>query len=164
MIAIKATEMNLLRSSIEAALEARFKGRPGTLWEAMAYSTLGGGKRIRALLVLASCEAVGGSASRAMPAACALEMVHAFSLVHDDLPALDNSPERRNRPSCHIAYGDGIAVITGDALLALAFEAIAELGDTRLVAELAQATGPEDRKSTRLNSSHSAKSRMPSSA
>jgi len=100
---------------------------PGRLREAMRYATLGGGKRLRPCLVLAACEAAGGSARAALPAAAAIELLHAYTLVHDDLPALDNDDERRGRPTVHKAFGEDMAILTGDALLTAAFAALAEL-------------------------------------
>ncbi len=98
---------------------------PMRLREAMRYAVLGGGKRMRPLLTIAACEAVGGTAAHAMPAACALELVHAYSLVHDDLPAMDDDSERRGKPTVHVAYGEAAGVLVGDALLTAAFGAFA---------------------------------------
>ncbi len=95
---------------------------PGRIHEAMRYSVLGVGKRIRPILTLAACEAAGGKVGWALPSACALELIHAYSLVHDDLPAMDNDDFRRGKPSCHKRFGEAIGVLTGDALLTLAFE------------------------------------------
>ncbi len=96
-----------------------------SLHDAMAYSTLGGGKRIRAFLTLEFCRLFGGNEKAAIKLACALEMVHAFSLIHDDLPCMDDDDMRRGRPSCHIKYGEAHALIAGDALIMLAFETAA---------------------------------------
>ncbi len=98
---------------------------PLRLREGMRYAVLGGGKRMRPLLTIAACEAVGGDAAQAMPAACAVEMVHAYSLVHDDLPAMDDDVERRGKPTVHVAFGQPAAILVGDALLTLAFGAFA---------------------------------------
>jgi len=95
---------------------------PAELAEAMRYAVLGGGKRVRAYIVTRICELCGGSADAAAPAAAALECVHAFSLVHDDLPAMDNDDFRRGRPTCHKAFGEAVAILAGDGLLALAFD------------------------------------------
>lgn len=116
------------------------------LLNAMRYSLDAGGKRLRPALVLWSCEACGGSIAGAMPAAVAIEFVHTFSLIHDDLPALDNDDLRRGRPTNHRVFGEATAILAGDGLLALAFETIArDACDARLaveqVAELACATG-----------------------
>lgn len=99
---------------------------PPLIHEAIRYSVLGGGKRLRPVLVLASAEAVGGDPARVLPAACSLEMIHAYSLIHDDLPAMDNDDFRRGRPTCHKAFGEATAILTGDALLTLAFEVLAK--------------------------------------
>lgn len=90
--------------------------------EAMRYSTLGGGKRIRAFLVLEFCRIFGGSEESALPFACAVECLHAYSLIHDDLPCMDDDELRRGKPSCHIKFGEAEALLAGDALLTLAFE------------------------------------------
>ena len=95
----------------------------GKVSEAMAYSLLGGGKRIRGCLVLAMAELCGGDTEAALPLACAVEMIHAYSLIHDDLPCMDNDDLRRGKPSCHIQYGEGTALLAGDALLTHAFAA-----------------------------------------
>ena len=105
---------------------ASSSGVPPRLAEAVGYSLLGGGKRLRPILVLWSCEACGGATSDAMPAALAVECVHTFSLIHDDLPALDNDDMRRGQPSCHRRFDEATAILAGDALLALAFEIIAD--------------------------------------
>ncbi|MTI14490.1 polyprenyl synthetase family protein [Sansalvadorimonas verongulae] len=94
--------------------------------EAMAYSTLAGGKRVRPMLVRAVCEALGGDGEKALPAACALELVHTYSLIHDDLPAMDDDDLRRGRPTCHKAFDEATAILTGDALLTLAFAVLAD--------------------------------------
>ena len=91
------------------------------LLEAMRYSVIDGGKRIRPLLCLASARAVGGSVETALPFACAIEMIHAYSLIHDDLPAMDDDPVRRGRPSSHVAFGEAHAILAGDGLLTEAF-------------------------------------------
>jgi len=116
------------------------------LYRAMRYMVLGGGKRLRPALVLLSAEACGGSAEAAMPAACAVEMVHTYSLIHDDLPAMDDDDLRRGRPSCHKQFGEALAILAGDALLTEAFGVLArEVADgetaRRLTAELAAAAG-----------------------
>ena len=98
---------------------------PKPLAEAMRYSLLGGGKRLRPILALATCEAAGGRISDAMDIACAVEMIHTYSLVHDDLPAIDNDDFRRGRPTCHKAFGEAMAILAGDALLTEAFRVAA---------------------------------------
>ena len=90
--------------------------------QAMRYSLLGGGKRIRAILVLEFCRLCGGNPEWGMPFACAIEMIHAYSLIHDDLPCMDNDDMRRGKPSCHVAFGESTALLAGDALLTSAFE------------------------------------------
>ncbi len=98
---------------------------PAHLAEAIRYALLSPGKRLRPQLLLLATEACGGSLDAALPAACAVEMVHAYSLVHDDLPAMDNDDLRRGRPTCHKRYGEAVAILVGDALLARAFEVMA---------------------------------------
>jgi geranylgeranyl diphosphate synthase, type II len=100
-------------------------GLESRLFEAMRYSLLDGGKRLRPILTLASCEAVGGSLDDAISFACALEMIHTYSLIHDDLPTMDNDDLRHGKPSNHKVYGDAIATLAGDALLTDAFAAVA---------------------------------------
>lgn len=95
---------------------------PEIIYEAMGYSVFAGGKRMRPILMLAACEAEGGSAEDVMPFACAMEMIHTYSLIHDDLPEMDNDDLRRGRPTCHKQFDQGIAVLAGDGLLTYAFE------------------------------------------
>lgn len=95
---------------------------PATIHKAMRYSLFAGGKRLRPILCLAAAEACGGLTKSALPLACALECIHTYSLIHDDLPSMDNDDFRRGRPTCHKVFGDGIAVLAGDALLTIAFE------------------------------------------
>ncbi|MGV8804365.1 MAG: polyprenyl synthetase family protein [Polaromonas sp.] len=95
---------------------------PAGLGEAMRYAVLDGGKRLRPLLVMAACEAVGGNAEAALRAACAVELIHAYSLVHDDMPCMDNDVLRRGKPTVHVKFGEAQALLAGDALQALAFE------------------------------------------
>jgi geranylgeranyl pyrophosphate synthase len=97
---------------------------PGRLREGMRYAVLLGGKRMRPVLTIAACEAVGGRLEHALPAACALEMIHAYSLVHDDLPAMDNDLERRGKPTVHVEFGEANAILVGDALLTEAFRVL----------------------------------------
>lgn len=131
-----------LRSSVPAA-----KTKPSTIHRAMRYSLLSGGKRLRPLLCCAASEACGGTARAALPAACAVEMVHAYSLIHDDLPCMDDDDLRRGKPTSHVVFGEGMAVLAGDALLTEAF-AVLTIAKPRarhtasdLVAELARAAG-----------------------
>lgn len=97
----------------------------GCLYEAMRYAVINGGKRIRPMLTLDACYAVGGDERLALPAACAIELIHSYSLVHDDMPCLDNDDYRRGKPTCHKAFGEAVALLCGDALLTLAFEVLA---------------------------------------
>jgi geranylgeranyl pyrophosphate synthase len=101
----------------------------------MRYSVLGGGKRLRPLLAYAACECFGGNAAHADASAAALEIIHAYSLIHDDLPAMDNDDLRRGKPTSHIAFGEATAILAGDALQALAFEVLANDSGTRAGAE-----------------------------
>jgi geranylgeranyl diphosphate synthase type II len=111
------------KAQVEAALDRSIKVTyPEKIYEAMRYSLLAGGKRLRPILCLASCELLGGAIETAMPTACALEMIHTFSLIHDDLPSIDNDDYRRGRLTNHKVYGEAIAILAGDALLAYAFE------------------------------------------
>lgn len=108
---------------VEEALDGFIEAHsPADLGVAMRYAVLGGGKRLRALLVLAASEAVSGNPGAALRAACAVEMIHAYSLVHDDMPCMDNDVLRRGKPTVHVAYGQAQALLAGDALQALAFE------------------------------------------
>jgi len=112
---------------IERALDRylpKATAKPATLHRAMRYSLFAGGKRLRPILCLAAAEACGGKIGNALPLACALECIHTYSLVHDDLPSMDNDDFRRGRPTCHKIFGDGIAVLAGDALLTIAFEIV----------------------------------------
>ncbi len=114
---------------------------PTRLHTAMRYSIFAGGRRFRPALCIASCEAVGGAKENALLCACAIELLHTYSLIHDDLPAMDDDDTRRGKPSSHKAFGEGMAILAGDALLTLAFELLGKTGIARLCEELAQATG-----------------------
>jgi geranylgeranyl diphosphate synthase type II len=118
-------KLALVEESLRRAL---VKGNdcPASLAEAMAYSLLGGGKRLRPLLVILTAEACGGGDAGALPAACAVEMIHTYSLIHDDLPAMDDDDLRRGQPTCHKKFGEALAILAGDALLTLAFQVLAE--------------------------------------
>ena len=121
-------EPDAVRAAIEEALDGVLPSRSPIaqpLVDAMRYAALGGGKRLRPMLTCASCMAFGGRLEDALPPACAVELIHAYSLVHDDLPAMDDDALRRGRPSCHAAYGEAVAILVGDALQTLAFEALA---------------------------------------
>ncbi|PYL32098.1 MAG: farnesyl-diphosphate synthase [Verrucomicrobia bacterium] len=123
--------------------------KPATLHRAMRYSLFAGGKRLRPILCLAAAEACGGKIGNALPLACALECVHTYSLVHDDLPSMDNDDFRRGRPTCHKIFGDGIAILAGDALLTIAFEIVSKAKPTSrydtsiLLREIAVAAGSQ---------------------
>lgn len=135
-------------SHFEIALD-RFLPKPSqhssVIHEAMRYSVLGGGKRIRPLLCFSVSEVLGGDQAEATIAGCAIEFVHSYSLIHDDLPCMDNDELRRGKLTCHKKFGEAIALLAGDALLTLAFETLGKLKDPkkvqRLVTELAQAAG-----------------------
>ncbi len=115
------------REWVETALDAAIVTTyPETIYESMRYSLMAGGKRLRPILCLASCELAGGTIDQAMPTACALEMVHTMSLIHDDLPAMDDDDYRRGQLTNHKVYGEDIAVLAGDALLAYAFQVVAQ--------------------------------------
>ncbi len=135
-------------NAFEAALDDLVPATaPAGLGEAMRYAVLGGGKRLRPLLVLASCAAVGGDSFAAMRAACAVELIHAYSLVHDDMPCMDDDVMRRGKPTTHVAFGEAQAMLAGDAMQALAFDVltpdtgIAPALQARLCALLARSAG-----------------------
>ena len=114
------------KDTVEAALDDSLgPERPESLRDAMRYSLLAGGKRLRPILCLAACELAGGEAKHAVPTAVALEMIHTMSLIHDDLPAMDDDDVRRGRPTNHKVYGEAVAILAGDALLTRAFEMVA---------------------------------------
>jgi len=113
------------KAAVEAALDGSLgPERPESLREAMRYSLLAGGKRLRPILCLAACALAGGDPALAMPTAVALEMIHTMSLIHDDLPAMDDDDLRRGRPTNHKVYGEAVAILAGDALLTRAFEMV----------------------------------------
>src|ERR1700730_2523391 len=122
---------------------------PATIHKAMRYSLFAGGKRLRPILCLAASEACGGKISSTLPLACAVECIHTYSLVHDDLPSMDNDDLRRGRPTCHKVFGDGIAILAGDALLTIAFEIAAHAKSTKrydlrkIFREIAAAAGSQ---------------------
>ncbi len=140
------------RKLVDAALDRWLPeagDRPPKIHEAMRYSVFAGGKRLRPLLALLACEAVGGKPEDALPAAAALEMIHTYSLIHDDLPAMDDDDFRRGRPTCHKAFGEAIAILAGDALLTQAFQVLADPAAggvpparrLQIIAEIAEAAG-----------------------
>jgi len=116
---------------------------PPTLRQAMAYSLFAGGKRLRPALVMGAAEIIGDDDIPALPAACAIEMIHTYSLIHDDLPCMDDDDLRRGKPTAHKQYGEAIAVLAGDALLTLAFDIAASTDRTDIVRLIAQASGAE---------------------
>ncbi len=137
---------------IDQALDAclpRTSTKPATIHKAMRYSLFAGGKKIRPILTLATAEACGGATREALPAACAVECIHTYSLIHDDLPCMDDDDLRRGRPTSHKVFGEGIAVLAGDALLTIAFEILARAKPSAryptssLIAELATASGSQ---------------------
>ena len=141
------------QSRVDAALDSLFgqeQPQLARLYQAMRYSLFNGGKRVRPLLVYAACEALGGNPERADGAACAVELIHAYSLVHDDLPAMDDDDLRRGQPTTHKAFDEACAILAGDGLQALAFEVLADARrnpqNTQLrlsmVSTLARAAGP----------------------
>jgi geranylgeranyl diphosphate synthase type II len=146
--------IRLRRAEVDAALAAflpRAPECPAVVADAMRYSVTAGGKRLRPILCLASAEAVGGDRSMAMPVACAIELIHTYSLVHDDLPAMDNDTMRRGRPTLHVVAGEGMAILAGDGLLTEAFvvmaaapagaDAIVHLRKLRVIGIVARAAG-----------------------
>ncbi|MCP4691981.1 MAG: polyprenyl synthetase family protein, partial [Desulfobacterales bacterium] len=121
-----ADRARLVNGALERILEKTTAGV--TIADAMRYSLMAGGKRIRPVLCMAAAEAVGHESEAVLDAACALEMIHTYSLIHDDLPAMDDDDLRRGRPTCHIAFDEPTAVLAGDALLTLAFHALSAAG------------------------------------
>lgn len=146
-IQIDEQRLSAPAAHVEAYLSQYLDQRPmpGSLRDAMKYSLLGPGKRMRPILVIRSCEAVGGTMDQAMPAAAAIEMIHCFSLIHDDLPAMDDDDLRRGRPTLHKHANEAMAILAGDGLTALSFELIADRCDDaalagRVILELARGT------------------------
>jgi geranylgeranyl diphosphate synthase type II len=126
-----------LRAQVEAALDAALRPGddcPAALRESMRYSTLAGGKRLRPLLTLLACQTCGGEVERALPAAAAVELIHTYSLIHDDLPAMDDDALRRGQPTNHIRFGEATAILAGDGLLTLAFEMISRIAPAEAAA------------------------------
>src|SRR5499426_2488846 len=138
------------RAEIEAALSTALPAPPdcpAVVADAMRYSLTGGGKRLRPILCLASADSVGGDRALAMPAACAIELIHTYSLIHDDLPAMDDDVMRRGRPTLHVVAGEGMAILAGDGLLTEAFHVLSRMpGEParvlRAVRLIAAAAGP----------------------
>lgn len=139
------TRQTLVNDQLRTALQDLTGDCPAPLMEAMRYSLLAPGKRLRPMLVLMAAEACGGTEESALPAACAVEMIHTYSLVHDDLPAMDDDDLRRGLPTCHKQFGESTAILVGDALLTLAFEVLAAQCPPATAAascrELARASG-----------------------
>jgi geranylgeranyl diphosphate synthase type II len=141
-----ADRARLVDRALDRALPAA-RVAPRTLHRAMRYSLFAGGKRLRPILCLAAAEACGGAVEAALPSACAVELLHTYSLVHDDLPCMDDDDFRRGQPTSHKVFGEGVAVLAGDALLTAAFGVLAEAQPTRrhrvaaMVGELAGAGG-----------------------
>jgi geranylgeranyl diphosphate synthase type II len=143
------------RAEVDRALEAFLPSAPGCpapVADAMRYSVMAGGKRLRPILCLAGADAVGGDRAMAMPSACAIELIHTYSLIHDDLPAMDNDTMRRGRPTLHVVAGEGMAILAGDGLLTEAFNLIAReprsvdslllTRKVRVIETIAAAAGP----------------------
>jgi len=142
------------RALVEEALERLIPGEenaPSLLFRAMRYSLFAGGKRLRPILCLAGAEAAGGDPASVLPAACALECIHTYSLIHDDLPAMDDDDLRRGKPTCHKVFGEATAILAGDALLTQAFTLLADprhmpslppLTRVKVIAEIGKAAGP----------------------
>jgi geranylgeranyl diphosphate synthase type II len=136
--------LKLEKARVETALDRllpRADEAPATLHAAIRHSMFAGGKRLRPILLLAACEACGGDAEKALPAACAVECIHTYSLIHDDLPCMDDDDFRRGHPTCHKVYGEAVAVLAGDALQPMAFDLLLQSGGVELVKELATAAG-----------------------
>jgi geranylgeranyl diphosphate synthase, type II len=141
------------RSTVDAALQKIFppaSGHAAEIIKAMEYSIFAGGKRLRPILCIAAAEAVGGHSSDVMPVACALELIHTYSLIHDDLPAMDNDNLRRGKPTNHNVFGEALALLAGDGLLTEAFHLMASSGETkdkdartllRVISTVAEAAG-----------------------
>lgn len=146
------TYLTSLTREVDAALDRylpKATVKPGTLHKAMRYSLFAGGKRLRPALCMAAAEACGGNRAQAMPLACAVECIHTYSLIHDDLPAMDNDDFRRGKPTCHKVFGEATAILAGDALLTHAFEIAAQCrgwrryGHKDVILELAQSAGSQ---------------------
>ncbi|WP_171472416.1 polyprenyl synthetase family protein [Frigoriglobus tundricola] len=144
MAALKPRQ-DRVEDALRQALRQVTVDAPPALAEAMAYSLLSPGKRLRPLLVALACEATGGALELALPSACAVEMIHTYSLIHDDLPAMDDDDLRRGQPTCHKKFGEALAILAGDALLTAAFQVLGEGYPPRTAAvsclELARGAG-----------------------
>lgn len=145
-----AAKADLINKALGSYLPAE-SAFPSAVHQAIRYSVFAGGKRLRPILVLAAAEAVGGREEEVLPAACAIELIHTYSLIHDDLPAMDNDDFRRGKPTCHRVFGEAVAILAGDALLTQAFGLIARSTLTQnlvppkaaleVIAEIAEAAG-----------------------
>ena len=141
-----ATRTETVNAALDKFLPSE-KTKPATIHKAMRYSLFAGGKRMRPAVLLAAAAACGGSEKDAMPLACAVECIHTYSLIHDDLPAMDNDDFRRGKPTNHKVFGEGIAVLAGDALLTQAFEIAAQCKKfpryphDQIILEIAKASG-----------------------
>lgn len=134
------------RKLIDKALEKHLpsaKTKPQAIHKAMRYAVFPGGKRIRPVLTLASFEACGGKGSSVLPVACAIELIHTYTLIHDDLPCMDNDDYRRGKLSSHKKFGDGLALLAGDALLTLSFYLLSEIGTLDIIKDVSKAIGSE---------------------
>ncbi len=120
---VLSERIELINNSLKDYIKPKY---PEILYEAMNYSVFAGGKRLRPVLLVSACEAVGGDINKALPFACALEMIHTYSLIHDDLPAMDNDDFRRGKPTCHKQFDEAVAILAGDGLLTYAFEVMLE--------------------------------------
>ena len=127
--------LELIENTLDKILPSG-RQHPSVLHEAMRYAVFSGGKRFRPVLTLAACEAVGGKPEDAVLPAVAIELIHSYSLVHDDLPALDNDDTRRGKPTCHKRFGEAMAILTGDGLLTLAFQTLARVRPARTALQI----------------------------
>ncbi len=136
--------LDAVEAKLKTVMPAEEK-HPPVIHDAMAYAVFTGGKRFRPVLTLTACEAVGGSIEKALLPACAVELIHSYSLVHDDLPALDNDDVRRGKPTCHKRYGEAMAILAGDGLLTYAFQLLAQVKPAAralsMIEELSTAAG-----------------------
>ena len=132
--------LNYYNAMTESMLRVQIEqgDTPPILYDSMVYSLFAGGKRLRPTLCLATCELLGGSPADALKAACSLEMLHTYSLIHDDLPAMDNDDMRRGKPSCHKAFGEGNAILAGDGLLSLAMLLLAQTNNPKVFQTVAR--------------------------
>ncbi|NQV03976.1 MAG: polyprenyl synthetase family protein, partial [Candidatus Omnitrophica bacterium] len=130
----------LIDKAIDKCLPS-LRMKPTIIHKAMRYSVFPGGKRIRPILTLAGFEACGGKESKILPVACAIELIHTYTLIHDDLPCMDNDDCRRGRPSCHKKFSEELALLAGDALLTMGFELLSESGRPDIIKEVSKAIG-----------------------